>query len=55
LYKVQFILPGKVKFTVSIGLTMFEDESDTLVAIMGRADSALYKAKEAGRNRLVKG
>jgi len=46
---------GKVKFTVSIGLTMFEDESDTLVAIMGRADSALYKAKEAGRNRLVKG
>ncbi len=45
---------GQVKFTVSIGLSMLERKTDTLVIIMDRADSALYKAKEGGRNCLVK-
>lgn len=45
---------GPVSFTVSIGLAMREGDTDTLVNIMGRADAALYKAKDAGRNRLVR-
>jgi diguanylate cyclase (GGDEF)-like protein/PAS domain S-box-containing protein len=45
---------GQVQFTVSIGLSMLEKKTDTLVIIMDRADSALYKAKEGGRNCLVK-
>ena len=45
---------GSIQFTVSIGLSMREDEADTLTAIMGRADSALYKAKELGRNRVIR-
>ncbi len=46
---------GEIQVSVSIGLAMLEDDTDTLVAIIGRADSALYKAKETGRNCLVRG
>jgi diguanylate cyclase (GGDEF)-like protein/PAS domain S-box-containing protein len=42
-----------IDFTVSIGLTTLKEETDTIVAVMGRADKALYMAKENGRNRLV--
>jgi len=38
------------KVTLSFGLTMFQDE-DTKDTILNRADEALYKAKENGRNR----
>ncbi|MCP4340850.1 MAG: PAS domain S-box protein [Desulfobulbaceae bacterium] len=44
---------GGIRFTVSIGFAMFEKDVDTVETIMARADSALYKAKMAGRNRLV--
>jgi diguanylate cyclase (GGDEF)-like protein len=46
---------GSIKITVSIGLAMMEAGNDTLEAILERADAALYKAKQAGRNKLVRG
>ncbi|WP_316366417.1 GGDEF domain-containing protein [Candidatus Thiodiazotropha sp. CDECU1] len=46
------VLPDDFSLTISIGLTemMEQDQSDDLI---GRADSALYTAKRAGRNRTV--
>lgn len=42
-----------IPFTVSIGVaTRSEGETDT-AALMKRADEALYKAKEGGRNRVM--
>ena len=43
-----------IQVTVSIGLTMLTAEDETLEDIMNRADSALYKAKESGRNSIVR-
>ena len=42
-----------VQFTVSMGVTQFSTGSDTLESFMSRADSALYQAKEGGRNQVV--
>ncbi|MBD8872301.1 GGDEF domain-containing protein [Rhodanobacter sp. DHB23] len=42
----------EVRFTVSIGLCMLSDGSDTYETLMAHADSALYGAKEGGRNRV---
>lgn len=38
-------------WTVSIGLTHWMGEADTLPAMLARADAALYRAKSGGRNR----
>lgn len=38
--------------TVSIGLSHYQ-ENDTLDTLMQRADSALYQAKESGRNKVI--
>ena len=42
---------GVGKKTASFGVTVFE-KKDTIETIVGRADKALYIAKEAGRNRV---
>jgi len=39
--------------TASIGLSMLKNDSDTIDAIMKRADRAVYKAKETGGNKIV--
>jgi diguanylate cyclase (GGDEF)-like protein len=43
---------GPVRFTVSIGISIYKKDLP-FEQLVGRADEALYKAKEAGRNRVV--
>lgn len=40
------------KVTVSIGVASFPEDSKNATELIASADSALYKAKEAGRNRI---
>lgn len=47
-----FRFENDVSFTVSIGVAELH-ESETLEQMFSRADKALYKAKEMGRNRVV--
>jgi two-component system, cell cycle response regulator len=42
-----------VPVTISIGLAGLGDTNDTLEKLLKRADSALYRAKREGRNRVV--
>jgi diguanylate cyclase (GGDEF)-like protein/PAS domain S-box-containing protein len=42
----------KINFTVSVGIAQYKDGETTLDGPMGRADSAIYDAKKAGRNRI---
>ena len=42
-----------VRFTVSIGVATFIPKKDDLESILKKADEALYKAKDSGRNRVV--
>lgn len=44
--------PGELKITISIGLSQVVPEDDELSALFERADRALYRAKEEGRNRV---
>lgn len=41
-----------VHVTVSLGLTCLRDKSDTLASLLKRADQAMYKAKNTGRNNV---
>ena len=44
---------GDISITVSIGVAMLLDTGASGVAdVMNRADMALYRAKESGRNRV---
>lgn len=43
----------RVTITISLGFTQFSS-GDTLDAVFDRADRAMYQAKEAGRNRIVR-
>lgn len=45
------VLPADAEITVSCGVTQYEP-SDSLDTLTGRADEALYRAKEAGRDRV---
>ncbi|MCK4437401.1 diguanylate cyclase, partial [bacterium] len=40
------------QITVSIGLADFPRQAKDAKALMDRADQALYKAKQTGRNRV---
>lgn len=49
-----FKIPGGVlKKTISIGVSLFPDDTENFWQCVKYADVALYKAKEAGRNRVV--
>lgn len=42
-----------VTSTVSVGITSYPDDGGSVVALLERADKAMYKAKTAGKNRAV--
>ena len=42
----------EIRFTVSIGISDVKKEEESIEAALNRADKALYKAKENGRNRV---
>lgn len=42
----------KLKITVSAGLAHYPQDAGDIKELISRADSALYKAKESGRNRI---
>ncbi|MEU8659471.1 diguanylate cyclase, partial [Actinoplanes philippinensis] len=44
---------GPLAVTISVGLTSLDDHDSTLDELLARADHALYRAKEAGRNRVM--
>lgn len=39
-----------LKFTVSLGVACYRDQDVTFEALLARTDTALYTAKDAGRN-----
>jgi diguanylate cyclase (GGDEF)-like protein len=39
--------------TLSVGIAMFPDHGDSGLAVLQAADAAMYRAKAAGRNRVV--
>lgn len=43
----------KVRLTVSIGIAHFPRDGQTPAEVIGKADAALYYAKESGRNKVV--
>ncbi|HET7863363.1 MAG TPA: diguanylate cyclase [Burkholderiaceae bacterium] len=45
---------GKLHFTVSIGVAELGPPSEPIVALLARADAALYQAKGNGRNAVVR-
>ncbi|RMH41352.1 MAG: diguanylate cyclase [Deltaproteobacteria bacterium] len=44
---------GPLQVTMSFGVAMFPDDADRREDLIERADMALYRAKESGRNRVV--
>jgi len=42
----------KIRITISAGIAHYPDNATTLKDLISNADSALYKAKESGRNRI---
>jgi diguanylate cyclase (GGDEF)-like protein len=44
---------GPVTFTVSLGVAKLSPNDDSPLDALERADQALYKAKNSGRNRVV--
>jgi two-component system cell cycle response regulator len=46
-------LSRPISITISIGMALYENLDDTPEVIIKRADVALYRAKHAGRNRVI--
>ena len=44
---------GQIGMTVSLGATMYSADDISIDSLLKRADDALYKAKNAGRNQIV--
>lgn len=44
---------GSITVTISIGVTTAEDPTESSSSLLSRADQALYRAKDEGRNRVV--
>jgi diguanylate cyclase (GGDEF)-like protein len=48
-----FVGERQIRVTSSFGVASYDDSFSTLDHALGRADSALYRAKEAGRDRVA--
>jgi len=46
-------IPPPIKITISIGVSEFGRDGDTLDSLIGVADQRLYRAKHEGRNRVM--
>ena len=44
---------GNIKFTVSIGVSLVNEEDKSFDDVIERADKALYEAKKSGRNKAI--
>jgi diguanylate cyclase len=44
---------GQLRITVSLGVAVLDDAHDHWETLLRAADAALYRAKTAGRNRIV--
>ena len=47
-------MPADHPIRISIGCAQYKPEDDNLGELVRRADEAMYEAKLAGRNRVVK-
>jgi len=47
------MLNNTVTSTVSVGVTSYPDDGGSVVALLEKADKAMYRAKNAGKNRAV--
>jgi diguanylate cyclase (GGDEF)-like protein len=45
---------SKLRKTISIGLSMFPQDSNSLESVIKNADIALYQAKDKGRNKVIR-
>lgn len=43
---------GEIRYTISLGVAAWEPATGSLVELIDQADTALYRAKEGGRNRV---
>lgn len=48
----EYVQPMK-RITISVGVATFPDDADNLIELIDKADSALYSAKNSGRNKVV--
>ncbi len=44
---------GEIQFTISTGVAQFSEQDDSLKSVIARADTALFVAKERGRNLVI--
>ncbi len=54
LFQTPWIVDGiKMNVTTSVGVVVFPDDADNKIKLMKKADMAMYKSKELGRNQVV--
>lgn len=51
--KELFIYDERLKATISVGVSIFPDDASIAASLIEKADEALYKAKQDGRNRVA--